>query len=98
MNLIQSGDTLASVVSKVIGIVNAVTPVLVGVAILTFFYGIVLYIYASGDAKGHARGREIIIWGLVALFVLFSLWGIIELMCVSLFSSYCGAINTPSPL
>jgi len=46
-------------------------------AVLTFFWGIVKYISSSGDAEGAKKGKSIMIYGAVALFVLFSIFGII---------------------
>lgn len=67
--------------------------VLAALAVVVFFIGLVRYIKDSGDAKGHAEGRERIIWSLIALFVLFSIWGILSLMNVAFFgTSTTGAV------
>lgn len=80
----MTGPTLASLISQVISLVNLLIPLLAGIALVTFFLGIIRYIWAAGDSHAKANGREIIIWGLVALFVIFSIWGIINLACDSL--------------
>ena len=72
--------TFAGLIATLIGIINKVIPVLVGLALVIFFWGLIQYIYESGDAHGHSRGRELIIWGLVALFIMVSVWGILALM------------------
>lgn len=82
-----SHTSFASIVQTLIGFINALVGVLATLALVIFFWGLVRYIKDSGDAKGHAEGRERIIWSLVALFILFSIWGILSLMNVALFGT-----------
>lgn len=52
-------------------------------AFMLFFYGVVTFIYGrvtgSGDLKDIEKGKEFMLWGLIALFVMVSVWGIIKL-------------------
>lgn len=82
-----SGDTIASFVGRIVGIVNAFIPLLVAVAVLIFFVGLIQYIYHAGDSRAHGTGKAVMLWGLVALFVLMSLWGILSVAQSSLFPS-----------
>lgn len=63
------------------GIVKSLATLLLSAALLAFFYGIVEYIWArrKGDAKGVSDGNTFITWSLVALFSMFSVYGIIKL-------------------
>ena len=72
-------------VNQLVGLINVIIPLLASLALLAFFWGLVKYIYATSDTKGHEDGKELIIWGLVAMFVLFSVWGIINLFKQGLF-------------
>lgn len=49
-------------------------------AVAAFFYGIVRYIWGirEGEERKIHEGNQFIVWGLVALFVLLSAWGIIR--------------------
>ena len=51
---------------------------LVAIALLVFFWGLMKYILnlSSGEAKVE-EGKNIMKWGLIALFVMVSVWGII---------------------
>jgi hypothetical protein len=40
----------------------------------------VKFIAAAGDAKSHANGRQLMVWGSIALFVLVSIWGILSFL------------------
>lgn len=57
-------------------IVNLLIPILIGLALVFFFWGLIKYIRTSGE--GHAEGRNMMIAGLVSLFVMVSVWGIIQ--------------------
>jgi predicted Na+-dependent transporter len=80
-----SGMSVAGFVAEIIGVINAIIPVLISVALIFFFYGLIKYIYNAGDARGHGQSKELILWGLAALFVLMSLWGILDFAQMALF-------------
>lgn len=48
------------------------------IAVLAFFWGLAKFIFKSGDSKAQDEGKNIMKWGLIALFVMFSIWGIIS--------------------
>ncbi len=56
-------------------ILNRLIPVLIALALVIFFWGLVKYI-RSGKAAG---GKDIMIAGLVGLFIMVSVWGIIRI-------------------
>jgi hypothetical protein len=66
---------ITNIVQALGRIVGLLIPILVGVAVIVFFWGLVKYIRSSGE--GHAEGRNIMIAGLISLFVMVSLWGVI---------------------
>jgi len=59
-------------------IAGGVIPVLIGIALLIFFWGIVKFVFSQGSEKAQTDGKKIMIWGLIALFVMLSVWGIIK--------------------
>jgi len=73
------GVSCAGVVDNIIAVIDAIIPILVMVALIIFFVGLIQYISQSGDAHAHGKSKGLILWGLVALFVLMSLWGILEI-------------------
>jgi hypothetical protein len=62
-------------------VIKSTATLFLSLALLAFFYGIVEYIWAKrkGDATGVKNGGQFMTWGLVALFVMFSVYGIIKL-------------------
>ncbi len=64
------------IVGSIGDIVNLLIPIVFALALLYFFWGLAKYILASGEGK--EEGRNTMIWGVVALFVMASIWGIVR--------------------
>lgn len=56
-------------------IADILVPIFFVLALLVFFWGVVKFIWAEGQGK--EDGKKIMIWGIVALFVMSSVWGIV---------------------
>ena len=70
---------LSELMDAVLGIINnALLPIAFSLCLLYFFWGIAKYIRNAGDEKAIEQGKETMIWGVIALFVVFSIWGIIR--------------------
>lgn len=66
---------------------NKAIPVLVAIALLVFFWGVSkLILYADNETK-RQEGINTIIWGLVALFVIVSVWGIVFVFTETFFGT-----------
>ena len=79
------------------GLVNPLIGVLVGVALLVFFWGLAKFIFRlGGDEKAVEEGKEVMKWGLIALFVMISVWGIISFFQNALLPGGGSTPSTPS--
>lgn len=58
-------------------IVAALIPIVMGLAVLVFFWGLVKYISSTSDESSKLDGKNLMIWGMIALFVMVALWGIL---------------------
>ncbi|MBI5816858.1 MAG: hypothetical protein HZB09_00315 [Candidatus Yonathbacteria bacterium] len=61
-------------------IVNNVVILIIGLAVLYFLRGVAKYILHSDDAKAREEGRNMMIYGVIALFVMVSMWGLVNLL------------------
>jgi hypothetical protein len=61
-------------------IVSDATVVIVALAFLTFLWGLARFILSAGDEKAIDDGKKIMLWGTIALFVMVSVWGIVEIL------------------
>src|ERR1700690_1850973 len=75
----QALQPLRNLVAATGSILNLLIPVLIAAALVVFFWGLVKYINKSGGEEAAAAGRSKMIAGLVALFIMVSVWGIFNL-------------------
>lgn len=76
-------------------IVDTATPIVVGIALLAFFWGLAKYIFSANDDEKKKEGRNIMIWGVVALFVMVSVWGLVRFIGDALDIEQGGDIPIP---
>lgn len=62
---------------------NAVIPLLYALAFLFFMYGMARF-FLSPSEEAREMGRQHAVWGIIALAVLFSIWGIVRIMLSTL--------------
>jgi hypothetical protein len=60
------------------GLVSLMLPIVVGLALLAFFWGLVKFIFAQSNEEAKADAKKIMIWAVVALFVMVSVWGLVR--------------------
>jgi len=61
-------------------VLNPIIIFLFTVAVLVFVVGIVRFIASAGDEAGRERGKRSMMWGIVGLFIMISVYGIIRLI------------------
>ena len=71
---------LVGVIGTLSQIVNAAIPLIIALAVLYFFWGLAQYILSQGNEEKKGAGRDIMIWGIIALFVMVTVFGLIELL------------------
>ena len=72
-------ETLVRNIGK---IVNLAIPIIFAIAILGFFWGLVKYIFGSEHDKEAAK--KTMLWGVVAIFVMASVWGLVRFLNTAL--------------
>lgn len=79
----QSIQNLASFIVTTIN--NYLIPVLFALMLITFIWGVYQYFIAGGaNAEKQKQGRQFVMWSIVGFVVVFSLWGIVNLVSSSL--------------
>ncbi len=77
-----SGITTA--ISSVITVMNKVVPLLIGLAVLVFLWGVLKYVIAGSDDAGkRTEARGFMIWGIVSIFIMVSVWGLVGILQTS---------------
>lgn len=86
---------LADLVRQGKVIIDLLIPMAFALAIIYFFYGVAKYISKAGDPKEAAAGKSIMIYGVIAIAVMASLYGIIAYLQTSLGVDSGGTIVVP---
>jgi hypothetical protein len=66
-------------------IINPIIQLMFAFAIVVFLWGIVDYIRGAGSADSREQGTRHIIWGLVGLFIMVGVFGILNLFKATIF-------------
>ena len=67
--------------------INALIPFIISIGLVLFLIGIVQYITAGGDEEKRKAARDIIVFGIIALFVMVSVWGFVNILGKTFFPS-----------
>jgi len=72
--------SLADIINQVFinGILRPIVPLLIGLAVVVFIYGVFNTVLSEGDKK--EQGKEYMIWGIVGIFVMVSVWGLVNIV------------------
>lgn len=70
---------LSGFIKVAFDLIDLIIPILSGVIFIIFFYGIAIFILSQGDIVKSKIGKSYMIWSVVGIFLLVSLWGIIQI-------------------
>ncbi len=78
----QTGQNILNVVDLVALVMNRLVGIAIIIALFWFIWGLMSYIQTdSGDGdKGRDKGRERMIMGTIAFFVIVSIWGLVRFL------------------
>ncbi len=92
----QGGFNTASgigyILATVKAILNYLVPILVTIAVVYFIMGVTKYVTAK-DADGQKEGRTMIISGIVGIFVITAIWGLVKVLG----NTFLGGTSTAGP-
>ena len=75
-----TGTNLEGIINAMIPLFVGITRILDAVALLGFFWGVQMFIWNAGDEKKRAQGKYVMLWGIIALFFLVSIAGILGIL------------------
>src|SRR3989338_2500755 len=79
--LVVSAQTsgLGDVLSRISGLFSALLPILISLGVIYFIWGIVQYFIGDSE-EAKKTGRDRIIYGIVGLAVIVSIWGLVAIL------------------
>lgn len=79
MPFVASAQNAFSIVDTIQSFVNILVPLAISVGVLYFIWGVIQYTTGkSDDAK--KEGRDRMIYGIIGLFVIVSIWGLVNII------------------
>lgn len=88
----EAARTFQELAVDIVEILDATTAVLIVAGIVVYFYGISTNILNFSDDSAE-KVRTYFFWGIIVLFVMVSIWGILRLLQNTLFG---GSVNDPT--
>ena len=61
-------------------IVQSIVPLLFALAIVGFIWGVIQMVINPEDAEKRKQGKQFMVWGIIALFVMVSVWGLVQIV------------------
>lgn len=84
-------SSLSGLADFFLTIARSLIPIFITLALVAFFWGIAKFILAAGNPEKIEEGRKIIIYGVISLFVMITLVGILSFLQATFFGgSYFG--------
>lgn len=74
-----TNGTLFGIMCRVAQLFNAAVPVLMGLAVIWFIWGVISYVIAD-DEEAKSTGRDRIIYGIIGFAVIIGLWGLVNVV------------------
>ncbi len=68
------------------GNMSGLIPACILVGLITFLAGVINYVRAGDDEESRSKGRAVMIYGVIIMFVMVSAWGFVRILYYSFFS------------
>ena len=77
----QSGGKLGDLLNYVTcTIQSSVIPLIFGLALVSFLWGVVQYVINSDEEAKKEQGRQFMLWGIIGLAVMSAVWGLVAVL------------------
>jgi heme/copper-type cytochrome/quinol oxidase subunit 2 len=103
--LVPSFAHAATLIDDLTTLFSLIVPLLMGIAVVVFLWGIIKFIAHADNDKERTEGKQFMIWGMITLFIMVSLWAIVGFIQESLVPTSTGSLgalpmmpdNVPTP-
>lgn len=76
----QGGGDLGNVegfMETVLDLLDLLVLIIMALALVFFLWGVAKFILNAGDPEEQTKGKQIMFWGLIGLFVMTAVWGLV---------------------
>jgi drug/metabolite transporter (DMT)-like permease len=88
---------IRGIIDAIGNIVSSIIPIVFALILVYFFWGLMRFVANASDEDARASGRQMMIWGIVALFVASSVWGLTKFVGQALgIDQNIGSVSVPT--
>lgn len=69
-----------TLIENIIAILNLLVVLIIALAVVFFLWGVAKFILNAGDPDEQTKGKSIMFWGLIGLFVMTAVWGLVNFL------------------
>lgn len=91
---VTTDSSIPGIICRIAQWVNLIIPIVIGLAVLIFIWGVVQYVIAK-EEEAKTEGRDKMIYGLIGLAVIVSVWGLVAVLKNSFGISNTASIQVP---
>jgi len=92
----QNTIWLTNVSSGLLSVADAAVIALTGLALMVFIWGMVVFLANAGNEQKRTSGKQHMVWGILAIAVLVSLWGLVGILQVLTGTASPASFDRPS--
>lgn len=70
------------------GLLRTAAPIVIGLAMVFFLWGTAQFFFSGGDEKKLEDVKRLMVWGIITLFVMVSVWGIVDVIQTEFFGGW----------
>jgi hypothetical protein len=94
---ITSATSFDTLFDYIAGFLNNATGLIVAIAFVLFIFGLLKYIRSAGDEKSRGEAKNIMVYGIIIMFLMISVWGFVKVLNNAFFGGTTqNIIDTPT--
>lgn len=59
---------------------KSLIPLLIAIAVVAFMWGVIILVLNPDSEEKKSKGKQFMVWGIVALFVILAVWGLVAVL------------------
>lgn len=93
---VAGAQTIQRILVMISDIMGLLIPMALAAALIAFFWGLAQFLFSGEAAENRQKGINIMMMGILSMFVMVSIWGIVALLQRSLGISSVTRVPAPS--
>lgn len=89
-------ENLRDLINRFTDLISLIIPLIMSLAVLAFLWGLANYIFHGGNETKRKEGQQFIVWGIIVLFVMVSVWGLVGIVSDTIFGDDSNTTPPPS--